>query len=145
MSIGKNIALLRKAKGLTQAELGDLLGVSNQAVSKWESEMTMPDVMLLPKIADVFSCSIDDLFSYIAKDRRETMNIWPGDSIPDGMQSYLSRQSRCQLDRDGSSDSFLEIMAENLDGNFELTDENIERLLDAYRELYRGIRKRNEI
>ena len=54
MSIGKNIALLRRAKGLTQAELGDLLGVSNQAVSKWESEMSMPDVLLLPEIAKVF-------------------------------------------------------------------------------------------
>ena len=63
MSIGKNIACFRKEKGLTQAELGDLLGVSNQAVSKWESEMTMPDVMILPTLADVFGCYIDELFS----------------------------------------------------------------------------------
>ncbi len=62
MSIGKNIALLRKNKGLTQAELGDLLGVSNQAVSKWESEMTMPDVMLLPEIAKVLGVEINDLY-----------------------------------------------------------------------------------
>ena len=59
MSIGKNIALLRRAKGLTQAELGDLLGVSNQAVSKWESEMSMPDVMLLPEIAKVFGVALE--------------------------------------------------------------------------------------
>ena len=63
MSIGKNIARLRKEKGLTQAELGDILGVSNQAVSKWESGMTMPDVMLLPALADTFGCYIDELFS----------------------------------------------------------------------------------
>ena len=63
MSIGKNIAIFRKGKGLTQAELGDLIGVSNQAVSKWESEMTMPDVMILPTLADVFGCYIDELFS----------------------------------------------------------------------------------
>ena len=62
MSIGKNIALLRRAKGLTQAELGDLLGVSNQAVSKWESEMSMPDVMLLPDIAKVFGVDLNDLY-----------------------------------------------------------------------------------
>ena len=62
MSIGKNIALLRRAKGLTQSELGDLLGVSNQAVSKWESEMSMPDVMLLPDIAKVFGVDLNDLY-----------------------------------------------------------------------------------
>ena len=63
MTIGENIAKMRKEKGWTQAELGEKLGVSNQAVSKWESGMTFPDVMLLPTIADVFECYIDHLFS----------------------------------------------------------------------------------
>lgn len=63
MSIGKNIARFRKAKGWTQAELGEKIGVSNQAVSKWESETSMPDVMLLPVLADAFGCYVDELFS----------------------------------------------------------------------------------
>ena len=63
MSIGKNIACFRKAKGWTQAEVGKKIGVSNQAVSKWESETSMPDVMLLPALADAFGCYIDELFS----------------------------------------------------------------------------------
>ena len=63
MSIGKNIARFRKAKGWTQAELGEKIGVSNQAVSKWESGTSMPDVMLLPVLADAFECYIDELFS----------------------------------------------------------------------------------
>ena len=63
MSVGENIARLRKEKGWTQAELGEKLGVSNQAVSKWESGMTMPDVMLLPVLADIFDIYIDQLFS----------------------------------------------------------------------------------
>ena len=63
MSIGENIARLRKEKGWTQVELGEKLGVSNQAVSKWESEMTFPDVMLLPHIAELFEVSIDDLYN----------------------------------------------------------------------------------
>ena len=142
MSIGKNIALLRKAKGLTQAELGDLLGVSNQAVSKWESELSMPDVMLLPTLADTFQCSIDDLFSYIPKNIREIHNVLPGDSVPEGMRKYVADQIRYQLDHEGSSNQFLEIMAENLSGAFELTDENIERLLDSYRDLYKGMRNK---
>ena len=63
MSLGENIARLRRKKGLTQAELGDILCISNQAVSKWENGITMPDVMLLPALADVFDCHIDELFS----------------------------------------------------------------------------------
>ena len=64
MFFGENIARLRKEKGWTQAEFGEKLGVSNQAVSKWESGMTMPDVMLLPDIAKMFNVSIDDLYCY---------------------------------------------------------------------------------
>lgn len=67
MSIGKNIAKYRKAKGLTQEELGEKLGVTNQAVSKWESEISMPDVMLLPEIAAALHITLDHLYG-IAKD-----------------------------------------------------------------------------
>ena len=67
MSIGKNIAKYRKAKGLTQEELGAKLGLTNQAVSKWESEVSMPDVMLLPEIANALNITLDDLYG-IAKE-----------------------------------------------------------------------------
>ena len=63
MSIGKNIAHFRKNKGVTQEELGQRLGVTNQAVSKWESEVSMPDVMLIPKIAKALDIALDDLFA----------------------------------------------------------------------------------
>ena len=63
MSIGKNIAKYRKAKGLTQEELGAKLGVTNQAVSKWESEVSFPDVMLLPEITKVLGITLDDLYA----------------------------------------------------------------------------------
>ena len=142
MTIGENIADLRKKKGWTQAEFGEMLGVSNQAVSKWESGMSMPDIMLLPHIAEVFECSIDELFDYLPKKERADLHILPGDFDCGGMERYLSRQIKSQLDRSGSTNKFLEIMAENLSGEFELTDENIERLLDAYRELYKGARKK---
>ena len=144
MSIGKNIARFRKEKGWTQAELGEILGVSNQAISKWESEMSMPDVSLLPMIADAFDCSIDELFSYIPKRNRAELNVLPGDGVPEGMKKYVSDQIRYQFDHNGSTNRFLEIMAENLSGEFKLTDENIERLLDAYRELYQGMRNKKK-
>lgn len=72
MSIGKNIAKFRKIKGLTQAELGELLDVSNQAVSKWESEMTMPDIMLLPDLASVLGVSMEMLYDTSSADDVQT-------------------------------------------------------------------------
>ena len=59
--IGKQIALLRKERGIKQEELANYVGVSTQAVSKWENG-GVPDTELLPKIADFFSVSVDSLF-----------------------------------------------------------------------------------
>jgi len=61
MSIGKNIAELRKQKGVTQEILADAVGVSGQAVSKWEGGGS-PDIELLQPIADYFDVTIDRLF-----------------------------------------------------------------------------------
>lgn len=61
MSIGKNIAELRKAKGVKQDELARFVGITAQAVSKWENG-GVPDTELLPQIADFFNVSIDELF-----------------------------------------------------------------------------------
>ena len=60
-TIGKQIAMLRKEKGVKQEEVASYVGVSAQAVSKWENG-GVPDVELLPKIADFFSVTIDSLF-----------------------------------------------------------------------------------
>ena len=70
MSIGKNIAKYRKAKGFTQEELGARLGVTNQAVSKWESEVSMPDIMLLPEIANALDITLNDLYSIAPKPKK---------------------------------------------------------------------------
>ena len=61
-SVGENIAALRKQKGITQEALASAIGVSPQSVSKWENNTNMPDIMLLPVIADIFQVSIDNLF-----------------------------------------------------------------------------------
>ena len=62
MTIGKNIAELRKNSGMTQEQLADTLGVSSQTISKWENEVTMPDIMLLPVIAGCFDITVDELY-----------------------------------------------------------------------------------
>ena len=61
MKLNENIAALRKKKGLTQEELARVFGVTNQAVSKWESAQSCPDVALLPEIAAFFGVSVDTL------------------------------------------------------------------------------------
>ena len=61
MTIGKRIALLRKEKGLTQEELATHMGVSPQAVSKWENDQTCPDISALPKLARLLGVSVDEL------------------------------------------------------------------------------------
>lgn len=61
MNIGNNIAALRKAKGITQEALANELGVSAQAVSKWENNSSCPDVSLLTDIADYFNVTVDNL------------------------------------------------------------------------------------
>lgn len=61
-NIAHNIRSLRESKQITQEQLASVLGVSYQAVSKWENAVTTPDVMMLPMLADYFGISIDDLF-----------------------------------------------------------------------------------
>lgn len=60
--INEQIALFRKRKGLTQEDLARALGVTNQAVSKWESAQCCPDIQLLPDLARVLGISADTLF-----------------------------------------------------------------------------------
>lgn len=62
MTLCKNICAQRKAAGLTQDALAAKLGVTYQAVSKWENGLSCPDVQLLPQIAEIFGISIDALF-----------------------------------------------------------------------------------
>ena len=62
MIIGKNIRKLRLEKKLTQNEIAKQLGVTCQAVSKWENNVSAPDISLLPEIAELLGVSIDALF-----------------------------------------------------------------------------------
>ncbi len=60
-TLGKRIADRRKKHNLTQEEFSVLLGVTAQAVSKWENDISCPDIMLLPEIAEILEVSIDEL------------------------------------------------------------------------------------
>ena len=88
--IGKNIARLRKDKGVKQEELANFVGVSAQAVSKWENG-GVPDTELLPKIADFFNVSTDELFGRTFSDSPGTLDTILADISGTPENERLSR------------------------------------------------------
>ncbi len=88
------IAELRKSKGIGQQELAEVLGVSFQSVSKWETGATMPDISLLPSIAEYFKVSVDEVLGL--KPLRQRAYIPRGTDNRDywNHKSVKSRQSR---------------------------------------------------
>ena len=74
MNLGDKIKELRKSKGITQEQLSDMLNVSSQAVSKWETGATNPDLALIPDIAKLFDVSADELLG-IEKNKETSSNI----------------------------------------------------------------------
>ena len=71
--LAKNICRYRKEKGLTQEELARKLGVTFQAVSKWETAQTLPDITLLPGLSQLLDISIDKLLGYVSYDKQITI------------------------------------------------------------------------
>ncbi|MCV9948657.1 methyltransferase domain-containing protein [Paenibacillus sp. BT-177] len=71
--LARNISIYRKERGLTQEELAKILGLSFQAVSKWENAYTMPDISLLPQLSRTLEVSIDKLLGYVSQDKTITI------------------------------------------------------------------------
>lgn len=72
IKIGENIKHLRMIQSVTQKQLSDWLGVTPQAVSRWECGATLPDMIFLPMLARFFDVTIDALFGY-EKDKKSLM------------------------------------------------------------------------
>ena len=68
MNIGNKIKELRKQCGITQEQLANSIGISFQAVSKWENGIALPDITLAPVLASYFGVSMDELFSFKLKE-----------------------------------------------------------------------------
>ena len=64
IKLGEKIKMLRKRDGRRQDDLANALGVTNQAVSRWEANKGYPDMEMIPAIANYFHVSIDELFGY---------------------------------------------------------------------------------
>ena len=83
MTLGKRIAMLRRQRGLKQDDLANTLGVSAQAVSKWENDQTCPDISLLPKLAELLEVSVDELLSGKKEELVTTVKVLPPEERKD--------------------------------------------------------------
>lgn len=116
------ITELRKSAGLTQDALAEKLGVTFQAVSKWENALSCPDISLLPRIAEIFDVSIDTLFGLkpkdpepkaVQKEKNDRLLDWPDDgklravlfigNRITGKNEYTEEKSTITLEYDGDA------------------------------------------
>ena len=93
LKIGDKIAKYRKLKGYTQEQLGELVGVSGQAVSKWENG-GVPDTYLLPAISKILGVSIDALFGVEKK-----ISDYSQDDILDDLFKFCLQKTHCKEDK----------------------------------------------
>ena len=81
-TLGMMISSLRKEKGMTQLELAEKMGVTDKAVSKWERDLSFPDINSIPKLAEIFDVSVDDLMQ-VKTESKENMSNNKVDEIVD--------------------------------------------------------------
>ena len=72
-TFGNMVAALRKEKGMTQLELAEKMGVTDKAVSKWERDLSFPDVSSIPKLAETLGVTVDELMQVKAESKEEPL------------------------------------------------------------------------
>ena len=80
-TFGSGISALRKEKGMTQSALAEKMGVTDKAVSKWERDLSFPDVGSLPKLAQIFELTVDELLQGTPVPKAETAGENAGDLV----------------------------------------------------------------
>ncbi len=93
-SIGSFIAALRRANGMTQQELADKLRVSNKAVSRWERDETLPDLTLIPAIAEIFGVTCDEILRGEPRAAYTPVITTPDEASDDGGEAETAPQER---------------------------------------------------
>lgn len=79
-TLGNMIATLRKEKGMTQLDLAEKMGVTDKAVSKWERDLSCPDVSSIPKLAEILGVSLDELMQ-VKADKKENISSNKAEAI----------------------------------------------------------------
>ena len=73
-TFGNMIATLRKEKGMTQVELAEQMGVTDKAVSKWERDLSFPDISSIPRLAEIFNMTVDELIQVKSNEKVKEKN-----------------------------------------------------------------------
>ena len=107
LNIGNKIRLLRKQRGITQEQLAEALGISFQAVSKWENNIALPDITLAPALASYFGVTMDELFEYRLRETEEKIEQicdrayrFRRDNDPAGSRAVLEEGLKAYPDND---------------------------------------------
>ena len=95
MTTGEKIAKLRKEYNYTQEQLAQLLGVSRQSISKYESDMAYPETEKLIRLGEIFDCSLD----YLLKDTIETKHSNCGDNLQSNMGEFCEQNTEAVVER----------------------------------------------
>ncbi len=122
MSISDKIAQYRRLRGLTQESLGDALGVTGQAVSKWEQSAALPDLSLLPRLCEALDVPPDELLEF------------PSDSRVRFLKAGISAATRMQYEK-GSAEItalLLDLIGRTFDSNGVNCDGNCLRMWDEH-------------
>lgn len=104
MEIGNQIRALRLRKGATQREMAQHFGITEQAISKWENNASVPDIALLPELSAYFGVSIDELFAMSDKTRMERIQnmLWDvrfmDSSDVENERNFLLEKARREAD-----------------------------------------------
>lgn len=81
-TFGMVVSSLRKERGMTQSELAEKMGVTDKAVSKWERDLSFPDINSIPKLAEIFEVSVDELMQ-VKTETKDNMSKNKIDEIVD--------------------------------------------------------------
>ncbi|MBR6533316.1 MAG: helix-turn-helix transcriptional regulator [Clostridia bacterium] len=141
-TLGKRIATLRHEKELKQDELAEKLGVSPQAVSKWENDQTCPDISLLLLLAKILGVSVDELLSG-KKAETPAVRILPENErkdIKDMMLRIVATRAKGDVARVNLPLSIIEVAIDSglnmsqVSGNEALKNIDLNRIMDMVRQ-----------
>lgn len=141
-TLGRRIADLRHAKGLKQEELAEKLGVSAQAVSKWENDQTCPDISLLPRLAKILGVSVDELLTG-EKVEEHTIRVLPENErkdIKDMMLRIITESANGDVTRVNLPLGIIEVMLDGglsmsqISGNGALKNIDVNKIMNMIRQ-----------
>ncbi len=121
MNIGQQIAKYRKDKRLTQEQLGEAVGVTSRTVSKWETGLSLPDVVLIPPISSALGITLDELFDIKPKEKqkdlsetiREAVAAALEEKLPDLLEENLDELMPSYLNKQTGDGYFLTVISKD--------------------------------